>query len=78
VGPILEGIRKFKEFRILCTPDHPTPLARMTHTSDPVPFIIYGGESVENSSIVGYDEDSARESGLVVEEGFRLMELMVS
>lgn len=78
VGPVLEGIRKFRDFRILCTPDHPTPLARMTHTSDPVPFIIYGGEEVENSTVAGYDEDSARDSGFVVAEGFRLMELMLA
>jgi 2,3-bisphosphoglycerate-independent phosphoglycerate mutase len=77
VGPILEGMKKFPEFRVLCTPDHPTPLARMTHTSDPVPFIVYGGETTVNENVAGYDEDSARESGLVVEEGFRLMELML-
>ncbi len=78
VGPVLDGIRKFKEFRILCTPDHPTPLARMTHTAEPVPFVIFGGESLEKAGVAGYDEDSASESGLVVEEGFRLMELMLA
>ncbi|HZV83149.1 MAG TPA: cofactor-independent phosphoglycerate mutase [Geobacteraceae bacterium] len=78
VGPVLEGMRKYTEYRILCTPDHPTPLARMTHTSDPVPFIVYGGETSENTLVAGYDEDSARESGLVVEDGFRLMELMLA
>jgi 2,3-bisphosphoglycerate-independent phosphoglycerate mutase len=77
VGPVLEGVRKFGDFRILCTPDHPTPLARMTHTSDPVPFVIYAGEESEKPDVVGYDEESAKRSGLVVDEGFRLMELMM-
>lgn len=77
VGPVLEGLKKFKEYRVLCTPDHPTPLARMTHTSDPVPFIVYGGEAAENALVRGYDEESAGGTGLVVEEGFRLMELML-
>jgi 2,3-bisphosphoglycerate-independent phosphoglycerate mutase len=78
VGVVLEGIRKFGDYRILCTPDHPTPVARMTHTSDPVPFILYGGEQTENSDVAGYDEDSAAQSGLVVAEGFRLMEMMLA
>jgi 2,3-bisphosphoglycerate-independent phosphoglycerate mutase len=77
VGVVMEGVAKFGEFRILCTPDHPTPLARMTHTSDPVPFILYEGEQQEKAGVAGYDEDSAKASGLVVEEGYRLMELLV-
>ncbi len=76
VGTVLEGAKKFGDFRILCTPDHPTPVARMTHTSDPVPFIIYAGEADEKPGVAGYDEDSARASGLFVEDGFRLMELL--
>lgn len=77
VGPIMEGIRRFGSFRILCTPDHPTPLRLKTHTDAPVPFIIYDGGESEDDSIAGYDEDSARTSGLVLEEGHRLMELLL-
>lgn len=76
VGVVMEGIKKFGDYRILCTPDHPTPVTRMTHTSDPVPFILYGGEQEEKSGVAGYDEDSAQASGLFVAEGFRLMEMM--
>lgn len=78
VGVVLAGVKKFGDYRILCTPDHPTPVARMTHTSDPVPFIIYGGEQPEKSGVEGYDEDSAAKSGLFVAEGFKLMEMMLT
>ncbi|HEY6839027.1 MAG TPA: cofactor-independent phosphoglycerate mutase [Geobacteraceae bacterium] len=78
VGPVLEGIKKFGSYCILCTPDHPTPIKRMTHTSDAVPFILYKGEVAENESVAGYDERSARETGLQLEEGFRLMEMMMA
>ena len=78
VGVVLEGARKFGDYRILCTPDHPTPVARMTHTSDPVPFIIYGGEQPEKPGVEGYDEDSAAKSGLFVDEGFKMMEMMLA
>jgi 2,3-bisphosphoglycerate-independent phosphoglycerate mutase len=77
VGPVLEGIRRFGDYRILCTPDHPTPLRLMTHTSDPVPFILYSGEERENLGVEGYDEDAARKTGLMLEDGFRLMEMMM-
>ncbi|MBT0652973.1 cofactor-independent phosphoglycerate mutase [Geomobilimonas luticola] len=77
VGPVLEGIRQFGAYRILCTPDHPTPLRLMTHTSDPVPFILYGGEERENPAVGGYDEEEAHKTGLVLEDGFRLMDMMM-
>ena len=77
VGPIMEGIRRFGSFRILCTPDHPTPIKLRTHTDAPVPFILYDGEESEDDSISGYDEVSARATGLMMEEGHRLMELLL-
>ncbi len=77
VGPILEGIKKFDGCRVLCTPDHPTPLALMTHTSNPVPFILYSGEDRENPGTMGYDEESAASTGLFLEEGHRLMEMLL-
>lgn len=77
VGPIMAGMKRFGSYRILCTPDHPTPLRLKTHTDDPVPFILFGGETAENDGVVGYDEESARQSGLLVNDGFRLMELML-
>jgi 2,3-bisphosphoglycerate-independent phosphoglycerate mutase len=76
VGPICDGIGKFGDYRILCTPDHPTPIRIMTHTDEPVPFVIYGGESDIDPGVAGYDEVSAMKTGLRVEEGFRLMDLL--
>ena len=78
VAPISKKIKKFGEYRILCTPDHPTPLRLMTHTADPVPFFIYGGEEDPCGEVNGYDENSARKTGLFLDKGFRMMELMLS
>jgi 2,3-bisphosphoglycerate-independent phosphoglycerate mutase len=77
VGPVLDGIKKHGGYRVLCMPDHPTPVKLMTHTAAPVPFIIYGGETEERPGIAGYDEDSAKSTGFVVEDGFRLMDLLM-
>lgn len=77
VGPVMEGIRQFGAYRILCAPDHPTPVSLMTHTSDPVPFVIYSGEEKVNEAVAGYDEVSAAATRIKVEEGFRLMEKLL-
>lgn len=39
---LLEYAKNNDGVRILVTPDHPTPISIKTHTSDPVPAIIYG------------------------------------
>lgn len=76
VGTVLEGIKKFGEYAILCTPDHPTPVHLMTHTSEPVPFIVYrGGENTGNGA-KSYDEGQAKTTGLTV-EGHKLMEMLL-
>ena len=77
VGTVLEGIREFGDYRILCMPDHPTPISIMTHTSDPVPFIIYGGEGFSGNGGAAYDEASARATGCFVPEAFRLISMMM-
>lgn len=77
VGPVLEGVKQFGEYRILCAPDHPTPVALMTHTSDPVPFVIYCGEEQEKPGVAGYDETSAGATGYLEPQGFRLMEKLL-
>jgi len=78
VGTVLDGIGRHGDYRILCMPDHPTPVKLMTHTAAPVPFIIYSGETAEKISRSGYDEDGAKATGYVVDEGFRLMEILMT
>ena len=78
VGPVLQGIKQFGAYRILCAPDHPTPVALMTHTSDPVPFVIYAGEQEVKQGVAGYDECSAAATKLSITPGYRLMELLLN
>lgn len=76
VGTVLEGIRKFGEYAILCCPDHPTPVHLMTHTSDPVPFAIFRGGEGEGNGAAAFDEQQAKATGLVV-EGHSLMDMLL-
>ncbi|HEY3307067.1 MAG TPA: cofactor-independent phosphoglycerate mutase [Desulfuromonadaceae bacterium] len=76
VGTVLEGIKKFGDYAILCTPDHPTPVKLMTHTSDPVPFIAYRGGAGQANGASAYSEEQAKATGLVV-EGHKLIEMLL-
>ncbi len=63
---------------ILLLTDHFTPLSLGTHTRDPVPFVIYRSNNLEGDSLQKFDETSAAETGLYLEEGFRLMDRFIS
>ncbi len=75
VGPILEGMKDFRRYKVLVLPDHPTPLSVRTHTADPVPYVIYSNEDGA-TSFHGetFDEVSAGRSGILIEKGFELVE----
>ena len=42
VGPVLEKLKKFPEWRILVMPDHPTNIATRKHGYAPTPFCMAG------------------------------------
>ena len=77
VGTVMEGIKKFGDYAVLCCPDHPTPVRLMTHTSDAVPFIIYRGGDAAGNGAASYDEAQAKATGLVVAEGHNLMKMLL-
>ena len=65
------------DYRMLILPDHPTPLALRTHTRDAVPYIIYDSTKDMGGTAKVYNEKTAKESGIVVEQGHRLMERFI-
>lgn len=62
-------------FRMLIMPDHPTPICCRTHTSDPVPYVLYDSTNKVEGCI--YNEKEAEKSGIFMEEGFRLIEKLL-
>lgn len=72
VGTVLEGMKEFGDYAVLCMPDHPTPVKLMTHTSDPVPFVIYHSGAMVTNGASSYDEFQAKSSGLLV-DGYALL-----
>lgn len=77
VGTVLEGVKKYGDYVILCMPDHPTPVRLMTHTSDPVPFVIYRSGAGESNGAISYDEFQAKDTGLLV-EGHTLIPTLIA
>ena len=74
IDVIVRGLEKAGEdFRLLILPDHPTPIRVRTHTGDPVPYLLYDSTK-EVNGLDTYNEKNARVSGIVWEEGFRLID----
>ncbi len=60
------------EYRMLVMPDHPTPIRCRTHTSDPVPYLLYDSTREQNNPWF-YDEAEGITSGNVVREGYTVI-----
>ena len=59
--PIFKALDGKEDFRIMVLPDHRTPIAVRTHTSEPVPYFIY--DSSKEMTGCNYDELSAENTG---------------
>ncbi|MGF7141956.1 2,3-bisphosphoglycerate-independent phosphoglycerate mutase [Anaerotaenia torta] len=70
---VTEELRKSgTAFRMLIMPDHPTPIRCRTHTSDPVPYLLYDSTEEQKHSW-HYNEEEARESGNEIMEGYTVI-----
>ena len=63
-------------YRILLLPDHPTPVCMRTHTSDPVPYVLYDSTVAEKKNTV-FSEKAAEATGIYLPEGYKLMDLLI-
>lgn len=78
VGPVMAYLEESGEdYRVLLTPDHPTPLTLLTHVKNPVPFALYR-RGQQNGSGLSYSEKNAEQTGLFLEKGCMLMERLLA
>jgi 2,3-bisphosphoglycerate-independent phosphoglycerate mutase len=73
VGPVLEALRRYEDWRILLLPDHPTPVQTGAHSSAAVPFAM-AGTGITGILHAGFGETNATKTGLRIEKGCELME----
>ncbi len=76
VGPMLDGLMNFNEFKLLTMPDHYTPLKTRSHSDTPVPFSFVTrkdmtGKPQKNSAFIEHDAEAG---GIKVEKGSGLLD----
>jgi 2,3-bisphosphoglycerate-independent phosphoglycerate mutase len=85
VERVLNGMKRFMDYRILLISDHPSPVSIKTHSREPVPFAIYppkfhfhspfmiGGEG----GITGFSEKIVSNPSIRFEKGHELLEFFI-
>ena len=74
VGPVRKELENAGvEFRMLILPDHPTPVRVRTHTSDPVPYLLYDSRKAVKTADT-YSEKTGRQTGIFEEKGCCLID----
>ena len=74
VARITEAMdRSGEDYRLMVLPDHPTPICVRTHTSEPVPYMIYDSRKAIDG-IHTYNEKEAAKSTCIWKDGYRLID----
>ncbi len=76
--PVTDYLRANGDFAVLVCPDHPTPLSIRTHSSNPVPYLIYDSKNEHDSKVTCFCEKQAEATGNYIEKGFTLMNYFIS
>lgn len=73
VKPMVEYLRESGEdFRVLVVPDHRTPLAIRTHSSDPVPYVIYDSCTETAADDTKQFNEKSGKNGQCFDSGYEL------
>ncbi len=77
IAPVIAALdQSGEDYRILILPDHPTPICLRTHTSDPVPYILYDSRR-QMKKISVFNEKEAEASGNFEPNGFHLIDALI-
>jgi 2,3-bisphosphoglycerate-independent phosphoglycerate mutase len=73
VAPLYHYLETCGEpYRMLILPDHRTPISLRTHTSDPVPYVLYDSQRTQHQEEHAFTEDAAEASGRRFDSGVAL------
>lgn len=76
VGPVLEKLRTFPEWRIMVLPDHPTNITTRKHGYAPTCFAM-AGTRIKGLKPAPYSERNSAASDFRIERGHELMEFFL-
>jgi 2,3-bisphosphoglycerate-independent phosphoglycerate mutase len=72
VAPLSQALQSQGTWRMLVTPDHPTPLRTKTHSHGAVPFVMAGSDVTPDSN-TAYSDEIAASTDLDFPDGWKLM-----
>lgn len=79
LAPLLDSlISQGEDYAVLLTPDHATPIPLKTHTSEPIPFVLYRSTGVAGPHAPAYNETDCGATGLFLAAGPLMMQKLVS
>lgn len=77
IGPLCDKLEEAGiDFKMLVLPDHPTPVRLRTHTSNPIPYLLYDSTKDMGMGLV-YSEKDGEKSGIYIENGYMLINRMI-
>ncbi len=76
LAPLLDYLKAHGDYRILVMPDHPTPLCTRTHSSDPVPYLLFDSRKTV-SGVDTFSEATAAKTGNFVPHGPSIMDRLL-
>ena len=82
VGPLYDYLKdnlnnKGEHFNIMVLPDHQTSVESRTHTSVPVPYMIYRSDEQLNNKW-SYNEENALKTGIFITQGHKLIDKFIN
>ena len=76
LSKVLQYLKSRGDYHLLIMPDHPTPLEIMTHTREPVPYMLYRSEKPVKG-VAAFTEETAKSTGILVEHGSEMMKKLL-
>ena len=77
LAPLLEELKEMGDYSILILPDHPTPLVTRTHSSEPVPYLLYRSDEAKNG-VDCFTEETATANATAIQPVGSLMGKLLS
>ncbi len=66
LSPLYAMAKYYGDWRILLSPDHPTPVASRSHNSNPVPYVLWGPGYESNGAKAFNEKEAERVGGAVM------------
>ena len=78
IEPLVEQMNASGEdYRMLILPDHPTPICVRTHTSGPIPYLLYDSTK-QLGDFAAYNETIGEQSGIVRDTGYQMIDVLLN